>query len=118
MKGEFPGRKELDASTAAGVKRISKDEAPGKKGGQIGGKVASTKAVSAAAVTKLLSGIDLPKSKKGLVEYAEKVKSKAAGQTQERIEVTQGLIDAIKELPSDRSYYTMADVTEALGEIR
>jgi Protein of unknown function (DUF2795) len=117
LKGEFPSRKELDSLEATDVKRIPKNDAPGRKGGRIGGKVASTKTVSAAAITKLLNGIDLPKSKKGLVEYAEKVKSKAR-QTQERTEVIQDVIDAINELPSDRSYYTMADVTEALGEIR
>jgi hypothetical protein len=52
------------------------------EGGRIGGKVASTKAASAAAITKPLSEIDLPKSKDGLVEYAEKVKSKARQQRQ------------------------------------
>lgn len=118
LKGEFPGRKELNTSVAD-AKKLSKDEAPGRKGGKIGGKVASTKAISAAAITKLLNGINLPKSKDGLVEYAEKVKSKARQtQEQERTGVPQDIIDAIKELPSDRSYYTMADVTEALGEIR
>jgi hypothetical protein len=116
LKGKFPNKKELDMSTVD-TKKLSKDEVPGGKGGKIGGKVASTRAVSAAAVTKLLNGIDLPKNKDGLVEYAEKVKSKAR-QTQERTKVIQDIIDTIKELPSDRSYYTMADVTEALGEIR
>jgi hypothetical protein len=52
------------------------------EGGRIGGKVASTKAASAAAITKPLSEIDLPKSKDGPVEYAEKVKSKARQQRQ------------------------------------
>lgn len=115
LKGKFPNKKELDAS-AADVKELSEDEIPGRKGGKIGGKVASTKAVSAAAITKLLTGINLPKSKVGLVEYAEKIKSKA--RKQEQILDPKEVIDAIKELPSNRSYYTMADVTEALGEIR
>lgn len=115
LKGKFPSKKELDAS-AAEAKELSKDEIPGRKGGKIGGKVASTKAVSAAAITKLLNEIDLPKSRDGLVEYAEKVKSKA--RQQGRTGVPQDIIDTIKELPNDRSYYTMADVTKALGEIR
>jgi putative ubiquitin-RnfH superfamily antitoxin RatB of RatAB toxin-antitoxin module len=116
LKGEFPGRKDFDASSAnADVKKLSKEETPGRKGGRIGGKVASTKAVSAATVTKLLNGIDLSKSREGLVEYAEKVQSKAGQQG--RIEVAKDVIDAIKELPSDRSYYTMADITAALGEM-
>ena len=66
---------------------------------------------------QLLNGVDLPKSKDGLVEYAKKIKSQT-GHIQEQIEVTQDVIDTIKELPSNRSYYTMADVTQALGEIR
>lgn len=115
LKGKFPYKKELDAS-AADIKELSEDEIPGRKGGKIGGNVASTKAVSAAAITKLLTGIDLPKSKEGLVEYAEKIKSKA--RKQEQTLDPKEVIDAIKELPSDRSYYTMADVTKALGEIR
>jgi putative ubiquitin-RnfH superfamily antitoxin RatB of RatAB toxin-antitoxin module len=115
LKGKFPNKEDLDASVA-NVKKLSRDEIPGRKGGKIGGKVASTKAVSAAAITKLLNGIDLPKSRDGLVEYAEKVKSKA--RQQEQIEVPQDIIDTIKVLPSNRSYYTMADITKALGEIR
>jgi Protein of unknown function (DUF2795) len=110
MKGGFPSRKDLDTSITDDVKRISKEKAPGRKGGEIGGKVAFTKAVSAAAIAKLLNGINLPKSKDGLIKYAEKVN--------ERIEVSQDVIDAIRELPSGRSYYTMADVTKALGKIR
>lgn len=114
MKGNFPNKEELDASVA-NVKKLSKDEVP-RKGGRIGGKVSSTKSTSAAAIAKLLNGIDLPKSRDGLVEYAEKVKSKA--RQQEQIEVPQDIIDTIKELPSNRSYYTMADITKALGGIR
>ena len=101
----------------ADVKKIPKDEVPSRKDGRIGGKVASTKSISVPAVTKLLNGVDLPKSKDGLVEYAKKIKSQT-GHIQEQIEVTQDVIDTIKELPSNRSYYTMADVTQALGEIR
>jgi Protein of unknown function (DUF2795) len=115
LKGEFPNKEELEAS-AANDKKLSKDVTPGSKGGKIGGKVASIKAASAAAITKLLNGIDLPKSRDGLIEYAEKVESEA--RQQEQIEVPQNIIDTIKQLPSNRSYYTMADITKALGEIR
>jgi Protein of unknown function (DUF2795) len=115
LEGKFPNKEQLDTSVSD-VKKLPKEGVPGRKGGKIGGKIASTKAVSAAAITKLLTGIDLPKSKDGLVEYAEKVKSIARQQGQ--ILDPQRVIDAIKELPSDRSYYTMTDVTEALGEIR
>jgi hypothetical protein len=113
LKGIFPKTEELDSSVEA--KKLSKQDIPGRRGGKAGGKVASTKAVSAATITKLLSGIDLPKSRDGLVEYAERNKSRAK---QEHIEEPQEIIATIKELPSDRSYYRMSDVTEALGEIR
>jgi hypothetical protein len=116
LKGKFPGRKELDDALAADVKKLPKDEIPSRRGGRIGGKVASPRAVSVAAITKLLTGIDLPKDKDGLVEYAEKIKSQARQEKQ--ILEPEEVIDAIKELPSDRSYYTMADITQALGEIR
>jgi hypothetical protein len=66
LKGKFPNKEDLDASVA-NVKKLSRDEIPGRKGGKIGGKVASTKAASAAAITKLLNGIDLPKSRDGLI---------------------------------------------------
>ncbi|MGH9986541.1 MAG: hypothetical protein ACRD8W_21575 [Nitrososphaeraceae archaeon] len=117
LKGKFPNKEELNTSLTV-VKKLLKDEVPGRKGGRIGGKVASTKATSAAAITKLLSGIDLPKSRDGLVEYVERIKSRPRPRQQKQIEVPQDIIDTIKELPSNRSYYTMADVTEALGKIR
>lgn len=40
--------------------KIPKDEVPGRKGGKTRGKVASMKSVSAAVITKLVTGIDLP----------------------------------------------------------
>jgi hypothetical protein len=114
LEGKFPNRKELESSEV--VRKLSIVDTPGRKGGRIGGKAAATKAPSAAAIVKLLGGIDLPKNKESLVEYAEKNKSKA--KREEQLEDPQEIIDTIKELPSDRSYYRMSDVTEALGEIR
>ncbi|HZD35831.1 MAG TPA: DUF2795 domain-containing protein [Nitrososphaeraceae archaeon] len=117
LKGRFPKKEEYNTLATPNTKELSKEEVPGGKGGRIGGKVAATKSTSAAAITKLLSGIDLPKNREGLVEYAEKVKSKSR-QTLKQVDVTQDIIDTIKELPGNRSYRTMADITEALGEIR
>jgi hypothetical protein len=114
LGGKFPNKEELESSEV--VRKLSKDDTPGRKGGRMGGKAAAKEAVSAAAIIKLLSGIDLPKNKEGLVEYAEKNKSKA--KQEEQLEDPQEIIDTIKELPSDRLYYRMSDVTEALGEIR
>src|SRR5918999_77993 len=57
LKGEFPSKAEQPM--AAEVKHLSKEEAPG-RGGKIGGQVAAARAPSAAAIAKLLSGIDFP----------------------------------------------------------
>jgi len=62
MKGKFPGKEEVPMSQE--VKELSKEEYPGGKGGKRGGKIAATKSVSAAAIAKLLSGIEFPKNKR------------------------------------------------------
>jgi hypothetical protein len=62
LKGEFPSKEEVPLSQE--VKQLSKKEYPGAKGGKIGGRAAATKSSSAAAIAKLLSGIEFPKNKK------------------------------------------------------
>jgi hypothetical protein len=57
------------------VKQLSKEEYPGAKGGKIGGRAAA-KSTSAAAVAKMLSGIEFPKNKNELVECAKENKDK------------------------------------------
>ncbi len=89
------------------IKHLSKEESPG-RGGKIGGKIAATKAPSAAAIAKLLSGIEFPKNKSKIIDYAENNK--------EKLDSTE-VINTLKEIP-DRRYYNMADVEKALGEIR
>ena len=106
LKGEFP--KEA-VPLAHEVKKLSKEEMPG-RGGKKGGKVAATKVASAAALAKLLGGIDFPANKDELIEYALKNKPKVKGAEQ--------IIEIIKQLPSRRNFNTMADVAKALGEIR
>jgi hypothetical protein len=108
MKGKFPGKEE-EVPMAQEVKHLSKQEYPGGKGGRRGGKVAATASTSAAAVTKMLSGIKFPKDKNKLVDYAKEKKSK--------VKSSDEIIEVIKELP-DRRYDNMADIEKALGEIR
>lgn len=74
------------------------------KGGRKGGKKAVS-APSAAGIAKALQGIDLPKKKGGLVDYAQD-----QGADKETVEV-------LKALP-DRKFNTMADVQKALAEVR
>jgi uncharacterized protein DUF2795 len=106
LKGKFPQKEEIPM--ASEVKQLSKEEAPG-RGGKIGGKAAATKAPSAAAIAKLLSGIDFPKDKSKVIDYAEKNKNK--------VEEPEKIISTLREIP-DRTYYNMVDVEKALGQIR
>jgi hypothetical protein len=57
----------------------------------------------------MLSGIEFPKDKNKLVDYAKENKSK--------VKSSDEIIELIKELP-DRRYDNMADIEKALGEIR
>lgn len=106
LKGEFPSKEEQPM--AAEVKHLSREEAPG-RGGKAGGKAAATRAPSAAAIAKILSGADFPKEKQELIRYAEKNKNK--------VEASEEVIQVMRELP-DKNYSNMADVEKALGEIR
>ena len=102
LEGKFPEKEEIPL--AQEVKHLSKEESPG-RGGKIGGKIAATKAPSAAAIAKLLSGIEFPKNKSKIIDYAEKNK--------EKLEEPKEVINTLKEIP-DRRYYNMADIEKAL----
>ncbi|HZB16346.1 MAG TPA: DUF2795 domain-containing protein, partial [Nitrososphaeraceae archaeon] len=107
IKGKFPDKEEIPMAQEE-VKHLSKQEYPGGKGGRRGGKVAATASTSAAAVAKMLSGIEFPKDKNELVDYAKENKTK--------VKSSDEIIEVIKEL-SDRKYHNMADIEKALGEI-
>ena len=107
LKGEFPGKGEQQPM-AAEVKQLSREEAPG-RGGKVGGKAAATRAPSAAAIAKLLSGVDFPKRKNELIGHAEANKAK--------VEAAEEVIQVIRELP-ERTYSNMADVEKAVAEVR
>ena len=106
FEGKFPQKEEIPM--AQEVKQLSKEEAPG-RGGKVGGKTAATKSASAAAIAKLLSGIEFPKKKKEIIDYAEENKTK--------VDEPEEVISTLREVP-DRTYYNMVDVEKALGEIR
>jgi len=107
LKGEFPGKGEQQPM-AAEVKQLSREEVPG-RGGKVGGKAAATRAPSAAAIAKLLSGVDFPKRKNELIGHAEANKAK--------VEAAEEVIQVIRELP-ERTYSNMADVEKAVAEVR
>jgi len=103
--GELKSGKELRSA-----EEISKSGQPSKKGG----KTAATSSVSAAAIAKVLSGIDFPKRKNGIKEHAKKNISK--------VEVVSGkedqnaILDVINRLP-DKEYNNMADVEKSISNI-
>jgi Protein of unknown function (DUF2795) len=107
LKGEFPQKEEIPM--AQEVKQLSPEEAPGVRAGKIGGKAAATRAASAAALAKLLSGIEFPKDKSKVIDYAEKNKTK--------LDEPEQAINTLKEIPN-RTYHSVAEVEKALGTIR
>lgn len=70
--------------------------------------------ISAATIAKLLSGIDFPKSKAALVQYARhnldnRKKAEYASATE--------VLKVLEKLPS-RKYSTMADVEYEVGRLK
>jgi hypothetical protein len=106
FKGKFPSKEEVPF--AQEINTLSNEEAPG-KGGKVGGKIAASSSVSAASVAKMLSGIEFPKSKNQLIDYAE--------QNKDKINDPDSVIETLKEL-HDTHFENMADVERALGDIR
>jgi hypothetical protein len=107
LKGKFPSKEEVPMSKE--VRELSKEEYPGAKGGKRGGRAAATKSTSAAAIAKMLAGIEFPKNKNELVECAKG--------NRDKVDNAASVIDTVKELPT-RTYRSMTDVEEALAEIR
>jgi hypothetical protein len=73
---------------------------------------AATASISAAAIAKVFAGINFPKRKDGLKEYAEKNISKAGIDDVD----PNALLDVINRLP-DKEYDNMADVEKSVGSI-
>jgi hypothetical protein len=106
LEGKFPHKGEQPMATE--VKQLSREGAPG-RGGKVGGKAAATRAPSAAAIAKVLSGADFPKRKNELIDHAEANKA--------NVEAAEEIIQVIRELP-ERTYSNMADVEKAVAEVR
>lgn len=71
-----------------------------------GGRMAASAAPSAAAVAKLLGGIEFPKTKAGLRAYARRHR--------DQVDEPDEVLKRLAALP-ERSYRSMADVARALG---
>jgi hypothetical protein len=107
LEGQFPGKEEIPVNQE--TKHLSKQEYPGAKGGKIGWRAAATKSSSAAAIAKMLSGIEFPKNKNELIECAKENKDK--------VDNAELVINTVRELPT-KTYRSMIDVQKALAEIR
>ncbi|MFL6338935.1 MAG: DUF2795 domain-containing protein, partial [Nitrososphaeraceae archaeon] len=69
-----------------------------------------TSSISAATIAKVLSGIDFPKRKNSIKEYAKKKVSNI------EVEDPNTILDIIDKLP-DREYNNMADVEKSVGSV-
>jgi len=113
LTGEFPAKEppvieEAPDRPREEVRRLPPEKSPS-KGGKAGGKVAATRAPSAAAITKLLGGIDFPKNRPGIVAYAREHKNRMRNPEQ--------ALSVLRHIPA-RKYMSMADVAAGLGEVR
>jgi hypothetical protein len=106
LKGKFLAKEEIPM--AHEVKHLSTNESPG-RGGKKDGNIAASNSPSAAAIAKVLSGMDFPKNKAKVIEHAERNTTK--------LHQPEQVIGTLKEIP-DRTYHNMADVEKAIGDIR
>jgi Protein of unknown function (DUF2795) len=101
--GELKSGKEIRSA-----KEVEAAEQPSKKGGM----AAAKRSISAAAIAKVFAGIDFPKRKDGLKEYAEKNISKAGIDDVD----LNTLLDVINRLP-DKEYDNMTETEKSIGSI-
>jgi Protein of unknown function (DUF2795) len=92
------GKKVREAEQAEAIEQPSKR----------GGRAAATSSVSAAAIAKLLAGIDFPKSKSSLKSYAKRNKANYSDPNENEI------LNILNRLP-DKEYRNMADVEKSVG---
>jgi hypothetical protein len=89
-------------------KRVEASEQPSKRGGRT---AVISSSISASTIAKVLSGIDFPKSKDSLKQYAKDNISKA------KVEDAEVVLDVLDDIPA-REYTNMADVEHEVGRIK
>jgi muconolactone delta-isomerase len=92
------------------AEEVAKSETPGTKGGRAAATAATSSSVSAATFAKVLSGVDFPKNKGDLRDYAQKHMKDVDVADPQRI------LRVIDSLP-DREYQNMADVEKSVGQV-
>jgi hypothetical protein len=90
------------------AKQVEETEKPSTRGGRA---AVTSSSISAATIAKVLSGIDFPKSKNDLKEYARDHISKAGVQDPESV------LNLLDELPA-REYTNMAEVEHEIGRLK
>ena len=101
--GELKSGKEVRTA-----KQVEETEKPSTRGGKAG---VISSSISAATIAKVLAGIDFPKSKNDLKEYARDHISKA------QVGDTESVLNLLDELPA-REYTNMADIEQEIGRIK
>jgi hypothetical protein len=85
------------------------EEPPSKKGGKVAAQV-----FSAAAIAKVLSGIEFPKSKYGIKKYAQN--NLANFSTKEQQQQPEAILDLLDRIP-EKQYNNMADVEREAARV-
>jgi hypothetical protein len=85
------------------------EEPPSKKGGKVAAQV-----FSAAAIAKVLSGIDFPESKDGIKKYAQN--NLANLSTKEQQQQPEAILDLLDRIP-EKQYSNMADVEQEAAKV-
>ena len=101
--GELKSGREVRTS-----KRVEASEQPSKR---VGRTAVISSSISASTIAKVLSGIDFPKSKDSLKQYAKDNISKA------KVEDADAVLDVLDDIPA-REYTNMADVEHEVGRIK
>jgi Protein of unknown function (DUF2795) len=86
------------------AEEIESKEPPSRKGGKV-----SAQVFSAAAIAKVLSGIDFPKSKEGIKRYAQQNLTSFTAREQQEAEPSEAILNLLDKIP-EKQYINMADV--------
>lgn len=84
------------------AKQAETAEQPGRKGGK-----AAAQSISAAAIAKVLTGIDFPKTKDSLKQHAKRNISNV------EVKDPDAILNILDQLP-DKNYYNMAEVEKSI----
>jgi Protein of unknown function (DUF2795) len=93
------------------AEQIESKEPPSKKGGKVAAQV-----FSAAAIAKVLSGIDFPKSKEGIKKYAQQNLTSFMARERQEAEPSEAILDLLDKIPK-KQYTNMAEVEQETARV-